>query len=203
MTRSTFDIAALLAEDGAAPAKAAILKAALTLFAANGIDGVSIRDVAEEAGFTNPALYKHYKSKEAMAADLFETCYRFMVARMERAAHAGLPFHGALDGYMATLMQLYVDAPEALDFVNDNLPRFWGDMPEGLKARTQVTQVRELLLRGRKEGAVTRDQPLELQVVFVVGVVGQLARMARQGGLSKPVTAYRKDCFVMLEKLFA
>ncbi len=203
MTKQTFDIAAILAAEGAPPAKAAILQAALTLFSRRGIDGVSIRDVAEAAGFTNPALYKHYKSKEAMAADLFETCYRHMVARMERAARSDLPFHGALDGYMEALMQLYVDAPEALDFVNDNLPRFWGGMPESLKARTQVTQVRELLTRGRKEGAVTKDQPLELQVVFVVGVVGQLARMARQGGLSKPITSYRKEGFLMLEKLFA
>jgi len=187
----------------APPAKQAILKAALKLFAANGIDGVTIRDVASASGFTNPALYKHYKSKEAMATDLFETCYREMVARMEAPLRQGLPFHGALDEYLRTLMELYDAAPEAIDFVADNLPRFWPEMPEELKTRTQVTQVRELLKQGRKEGAVTRDQPLEMQVVFVMGLINQLARMARQGGLSKPITAYRKDGFVMLEKLFA
>ena len=95
----------------AAPAKQAILKAALKLFAARGIDGVTIRDVAEEAGFTNPALYKHYKSKEAMAADLFETCYREMVARMEAPLRQDLPFHGSLDEYLRALMELYEAAP--------------------------------------------------------------------------------------------
>ena len=94
MTKRNFDISAVLAEEGAPPAKAAILSAALKLFAAKGIDGVSIRDVAAAAGFTNPALYKHYKSKEAMAGDLFETCYRHMVARMEAATKSDLPFHG-------------------------------------------------------------------------------------------------------------
>ncbi len=185
------------------PAKQAILRAALKLFAARGIDGVTIRDVAGEAGFTNPALYKHYKSKEAMAADLFETCYCEMVARMEHGLKSELPFHEALDHFLSTLMKLYEDAPEALDFVNDNLPRFWPEMPDALKARTQVTQMREVLQRGRRQGAVTCDQPLEMQVVFVVGMVGQLARMARQGGLSKPITVYRKDGLVMLEKLLA
>lgn len=187
----------------APPAKQAILKAALKLFAARGIDGVSIRDVAEAAGFTNPALYKHYKSKEAMAADLFETCYREMVARMEKPLRERLPFHGALDEYMRALMELYEAAPEPLDFIGDNLGRFWGGMPAELKTRTQVTQVRQLLQQGRKEGAVTKDQPLELQVVFVMGLINQLARMARQGGLTKPITQYRKEGFVMLEKLFA
>lgn len=189
--------------EGMPPAKAAILSAALKLFSASGIDGVTIRDVAAAAGFTNPALYKHYKSKEAMAADLFELCYRDMVARLEKASRSDLPFHGALDGYLSELMAYYADAPEALDFINDNLPRFWPMMPKDLKTRTQVTQVRELLMRGRKEGAVTKDQSLELQVVFVMGLIGQLARMARQGGLSKPITTYRKEALVMLEKLFA
>ncbi|MBN4046661.1 TetR/AcrR family transcriptional regulator [bacterium AH-315-P15] len=187
----------------APPAKQAILRAALKLFAARGIDGVTIRDVAAEAEFTNPALYKHYKSKEAMAADLFETCYREMVARMEPALKSDLTFHRALDHYLSTLMELYEDAPEALDFVNDNLPRFWPEMPKELKSRTQVTHVRELLKQGRKEGAVTKDQPLEMQVVFVMGMINQLSRMARQGGLSKPITAYRKEGFAMLEKLLA
>jgi len=185
-----------------APAKQAILRAALELFAERGIDGVTIRDVAAEAGFTNPALYKHYASKEAMAADLFESCYREMVARMEPTLAAGLGFHEALDRYLTTLMDLYQTAPQALDFINDNLPRFWSAMPASLRRRTQVSQVRELLRQGRREGVVSKAQPLELQVVFVLGLVGQLARMARQGGLSKPMPAYRKDGLAMLEKLF-
>jgi len=187
----------------AAPAKQAILGAALKLFAARGVDGVTIRDVAEEAGFTNPALYKHYKSKEDMAQDLFEVCFREMVARMEVGLRADMPFHGAMDHYLTTMMELYTAAPEGLDFVNDNMGRFWPHVPEELNHRTQVTQVREILMRGRKEGAVTRDQPLELQITFVLGLFAQLARFARHDGLSKSITAYRKDCFLMLEKLFA
>ncbi len=185
----------------APPAKQAILRSALKLFAARGIDGVTIRDVAGEAGFTNPALYKHYKSKEAMAADLFEGCYREMVGRMEMALKTELPFHEALDKYLSTLMKLFEQAPEALDFINDNLPRFWPTMPSELKTRTQVTHVRELLKQGRRTGAVTKEQSLELQVVFVMGVIGQLARMARQAGLTKSISAYRKESLAMLEKL--
>jgi len=198
MTTKPFQIA-----PNAPPAKQAILKAALKLFATRGVDRVTIRDVAAASGFTNPALYKHYKSKEAMAEDLFATCYREMTLRMEAPLREHVPFHGALDAYLTTLLKLYETAPEPLDFVNDNLGRFWLQMPEELKKRTQVTQVRQLLQRGRKEGAVTKDQTLEMQVVFVMGLFAQLGRMARAGGLSKPISAYKKEGFIMLEKLFA
>ena len=187
----------------APPAKQAILGAALKLFAACGVDGVTIRDVAEEAGFTNPALYKHYKSKEDMAQNLFEACFREMVARMEVGLKGDMPFHGQLDHYLTTMMELYKASPEGLDFVNDNMGRFWPQVPEEMATRTQVSQVREILQRGRKEGAVTKDQPLELQVTFVLGLFAQLARFARHDGLSKPITSYKKECFLMLEKLFA
>ena len=39
------------------PAKRQILRAAMKLFSERGLDGTSIRDIARESGFTNPALF--------------------------------------------------------------------------------------------------------------------------------------------------
>ena len=57
------------------PAKREILSAALKLFSRRGLAATSIRDIAEESGYTNPALYKHFESKEELALHLFETCH--------------------------------------------------------------------------------------------------------------------------------
>ena len=46
------------------PAKRAIITAALELFATKGVDGVSIRDIAAASGFSNPAMFRHFESKE-------------------------------------------------------------------------------------------------------------------------------------------
>ncbi len=43
-----------------------IARVAQTLFARNGFDGTSIRDIADAAGLTKPALYYHFEDKEAL-----------------------------------------------------------------------------------------------------------------------------------------
>jgi len=60
------------------PAKRQVLRAAMKLFSERGLAATSIRDIARESGYTNPALYKHFASKEEMALHLFETCHRRM-----------------------------------------------------------------------------------------------------------------------------
>ena len=53
-----------------------ILNSAFKLFSERGFDGVSIRDIAADAGLTNPALYRHYPSKEALGLALYRKSYR-------------------------------------------------------------------------------------------------------------------------------
>jgi AcrR family transcriptional regulator len=57
-------------------AKEKVERAAIELFAANGVDGVSIGEVSALAGVSQGALYRHYPSKEALARTLFATAYR-------------------------------------------------------------------------------------------------------------------------------
>ena len=48
-------------------AKERVERAATELFAAKGIDGVSIAEIAALAGVSQGALYRHYASKEDLA----------------------------------------------------------------------------------------------------------------------------------------
>jgi TetR/AcrR family transcriptional repressor of nem operon len=48
-----------------------LLRAASHLFRQKGIDGVGVAEIAKEAGLTHGALYKHFPSKEALAAEAF------------------------------------------------------------------------------------------------------------------------------------
>ena len=51
--------------------RGALLGAASRLFREKGIDGVGVAEIAKEAGLTHGALYKHFPSKEALAAEAF------------------------------------------------------------------------------------------------------------------------------------
>jgi AcrR family transcriptional regulator len=56
--------------------KSRIDRAAIELFALRGVDGVSIADIAAAAQVSQGALYRHYRSKDELAARLFADAYR-------------------------------------------------------------------------------------------------------------------------------
>lgn len=62
--------------------KEIILFKSLKLFADNGYDGVTVRDIAAEVGIKQSSLYKHYKSKQ----EIFDTLVDTMQARFEDAS---------------------------------------------------------------------------------------------------------------------
>ncbi len=60
-----------VSKDKAAENRVALLDAASRLFRERGIDGVGVADIAKAAGLTHGALYAHFPSKEALAAEAF------------------------------------------------------------------------------------------------------------------------------------
>ena len=60
-----------VSKEKSAENRSALLQAASRLFRKRGIDGVGVADIAKEAGLTHGALYAHFPSKEALAAEAF------------------------------------------------------------------------------------------------------------------------------------
>lgn len=56
------------------------------LFARNGFDGTSIRDIAEAAGLTKPALYYHFQDKEALFEHVVAERMGLLIACVRKAA---------------------------------------------------------------------------------------------------------------------
>src|SRR5205814_10602002 len=82
------------------PSKQELLKAALKLFARDGVRESSIRAVAQEAGFTNTVLFKYFEGKDALALHLFERCY----LRLVREAMGALTYEGTFRQRIARLI---------------------------------------------------------------------------------------------------
>src|SRR5829696_6222461 len=99
------------------PAKREILRAALTLFGSRGLAATSIRDIAEESGYTNPALYKHFAGKDELALHLFETCHARVWSICAAALAGGRTFDEKLEAFVAAWLGLLDDEPEVLAFL--------------------------------------------------------------------------------------
>lgn len=55
--------------------KARIERNALKLFAAKGVDGVSIKEIAHACGISDGAMYRHFESKDSLAQTLFQAIH--------------------------------------------------------------------------------------------------------------------------------
>jgi AcrR family transcriptional regulator len=86
-----------------------ILVAALQVFAEKGYDAGTMRDIARRVGVTEPALYRHFASKE----DLFMELLRATAGRMRDEVFGMLD---ALDPatLRASIISILVDRREAL-----------------------------------------------------------------------------------------
>ena len=170
---------------GDAPAKQKILIAALNLFVRDGLCETSVRDIAKVSGFSNPALFKHFASKDALAAYLFERCYLELFHLISRAARSEGNFavkqHSVFSVYMAALEQ----DQNAVLYVQDNLRHFWPKMPAEVRKHSILGEVRMLLDAGRKEGAVTKTIDIDLLTAAWVGTLQQFARVRYFGNFAE------------------
>ena len=76
-----------------ADTRARILLAARTLFSRDGFARVSMREVAAAAGVTKPALYYHFRDKEA----LFEECLAVLDQELEATMRRAAQLQGSSD----------------------------------------------------------------------------------------------------------
>jgi len=174
------------------PAKRRILEEALRLFAERGLSSTSIRDIAAATGYSNPALYKHFKTKEVLAKTLFVRSYRELMVRvtagLEREAGFATRFHA----YLTMFAEFYDSHPHAVIFISDNLASLWPQVSDELNKRTMITLTRDLLQQGRREDLVAKDADLFLQVTLVTGMLGQLTRQLYLGALAGPAKKHIK-----------
>lgn len=194
---------AVFVEPGAAPSKREILQAALRLFAQRGIHSVTIRDIAQESGYSNPALFKFFKSKDALALFLFERCYLDLYDKVEKRLVVAVTFEARIHG----LVQVYIEQldrdPGMVLYVQDHLRELWPLAAKETRARSIVKLIHNLLQGGVEEGAVERGPDLRLLGAAVVGTLTQFARLAYFGEFARPFARYAPELTRILTNIAA
>lgn len=184
--------------EGDAPAKKRILVEALSLFTRKGLLETTIRDIAAASGYTNPALYKHFASKDELALYLFGACYRELVIRIEGELRRARSLDERLRAFVTGFLEFYDESPEAVVFVHDHLSRFWPQVPEHVR-RTTIPGLVRKLARERSEGAEPSEDAL---VVLVTGTLAQLARMLYLRGVEGPARRWVDEMTELFVRAF-
>src|SRR5882724_2796257 len=155
------------------PSKQQLLRAALKLFARDGVRESSIRAVAAEAGFSNPVLFKYFDGKEALALYLFERCYLRLVREAKGALGEGGSFRARLGRLVTRVLELLDESPEAVLFVNEELRRFWPHVSAATRRHSLIGLTSAFFAQRDVTPAIDR----KLLVAGFWGLLGQFARM--------------------------
>ncbi|MDI1364424.1 MAG: TetR/AcrR family transcriptional regulator [bacterium] len=90
-----------------------ILDAALALFSQKGVHAVSTRQIAEQAGISQPALYAYFATKDDMAAELCVRAFATLVERMCAARVRGAPTIENFERSLRVYVDFGVERPNA------------------------------------------------------------------------------------------
>lgn len=139
------------------PRRVQILAAAAELFARHGFHGVGIDDIGAAVGISGPALYRHFRSKDAMLGEMLTSISEVLLdgglGRVEQFADPGC--------LLTELVRFHVDF--ALD--NPSLiivqERNLGNLTEPDRRRVRALQRRyvEVWVQAIQEVVNTIDEP--------------------------------------------
>lgn len=107
----------------------AIVRAATLLFAERGIDGTSMREIAQSAGVRDAAIYRHFTGKGDLAREIFTSWYGWHCRELERIVSGP---GGALEKVRRIVRHQFAavtDHGEAFVYFCQNEMRFLQSLP--------------------------------------------------------------------------
>lgn len=183
------------------PAKREILRAALALFSERGLAATSIRDIAEESGFTNPALYKHFSGKDELALYLFELCHARVWTICQAALSAADSFHEKLEAYVECWLGLLDEEPEVIAFLSDSARVLWPRARRSVRRRTMIGLARSLVSESPEVRKGSGGLDPDVAAASVEGTLAELGRMIQVGAIPGPARRLHGDVVALLSRL--
>ena len=172
--------------DGA-KTRAAIEREALRLFAAKGVEGASIKDIAQAVGVADAALYRHFASKEEMAQAIFARHYGELARAIGEIARSALPFPAKARALIGHFCALFDEEPDVFSFLLLNQHAHLRFVPKEAEGNA-VEAIRAMMAAAHAAGQISQADP-DLAAALALGAVAQPAIFTLYGRLPRPLGA--------------
>ena len=159
---------------------------ALRLFAAKGVDGTSIKDIANAVGVADAALYRHFKSKDAIATTLFRDHYAALAREIHRIGQAEAAFSIMVRQLVDLFCTLFDQNPDAFRFI---LLNQHGQLSMIAPDENAVSRLRDLMERARLRGEIWMEDA-DLAAAIALGAVVQPATFKLYGRIPGGLSHY-------------
>ena len=137
------------------------------LYLEKGIEGVSMRKVAERVGVSAPAIYRHFKNKNELLSEIVVQGLKILEGYLRPAMEAGTSFErlrGMIDGYLAFALE----EPQYFDFAfltpSHDINRLADELakPHAATFRIAIDVVADCM----KDGTFVDGDPLESGILL-------------------------------------
>lgn len=175
--------------------------AALRLFVDKGVDAATTREIAVEAGVSEGALYRHYKSKDDLAVALFMETHNRLGKMMLEAWTEG----GTLEARVRRVVTAYCTLADEdwllFSFHLLSLNRF---LPQDVRRDDDpVTLVETMLETAMQDGMIPKADPA-IMAAMALGVMMQAgnnkAYNRLPGKFSRHIDAFTRAIVAILEQ---
>jgi TetR/AcrR family transcriptional repressor of nem operon len=177
--------------------KQRIVSKAASLFNANGYEGISMSDVMEATGLEKGGLYRHFSSKEELAAEAFD--YAWNSARVARLYHLDLHEHAVdkLKQFIANFVERRPDVQGGCPLLNTAVDADDGNQVLRDRVREALKSWQELLASiiddGKAAGQIRKEiDPRALADLIISCLEGSLviARLERNDDARRNARAH-------------
>jgi AcrR family transcriptional regulator len=169
-------------ESARASARQAILRAASELLTAEGHEALSMRRVAESAGYTATTIYRHFPDKDALLYAVTEEGFRLLTARLASAGGEPDPF-ASLEAVALAYIDFGLEHPVYYGVMFVSRPdQLWRRQPDQPGSRMN----RFSTLRGAVAAALATRQSMASDVLTVSNALWAIAHGAVSLALAIP-----------------
>jgi AcrR family transcriptional regulator len=160
--------------------RAAILSAALELFAERGFYGTAVPVIAKRAGVGAGTLYRHFESKEAIVNALYQQQKRALGERIVSRVDVDQPARVQFHVYWTELAAFVIDSPHAFRFLELHHHAPYLDQ-DSLAIERQLTDLARTAFEQFQREQVVKDWPPNILMGLVHGAFVGFVKACDQG----------------------
>jgi len=158
-----------------------ICTAALELFAEQGIEATTTREIAERAGAAEGTLYRHFDGKADLAQSLYRRCTTELREMLVDAVDSSSTPSGRLEALVRSIFRFYASKPASCTYLLSSRKSGLVGTSDGLSPPTQM--IADVLEDGIRQG-VFPETETSLLAGWILAMIQRTVLFLKAGTLS-------------------
>lgn len=116
------------------------------IFAASGVQGATVEEIAAQAGVTKPVVYEHFGGKEGLYAVVVDRAIQSLIAAITDAIADPADIRTLVERAMLAMLEFMENSPSSFEILVRSSPSWYGDGSAASLMSAIGVQVEDLFL---------------------------------------------------------